>query len=455
MKIRLGSCLGFASTRVKSVVAGSAMFLAFVAVLSPAAAFAQTLNSSTTTISSSVNPSSLAQPIVFSASVTGLGNNSVPTGTVTFIDSGTAIGMRMLDSTGVTSFATASLSEGLHFITATYSGDSNYAASSTSTAITQLVKAPLAVAAIAVASSMSPAPDGQWLILTATLTGPGGAPNPTGKVNFLDGTVSLGSASLNGSDVATLSIRTLAPGPHLITIQYGGNTFYSSSTSGVLTQIINNPSAPDTNGYIYFVHGADGRDLSPNYNPALPLDVSLDGTCVIKNWSFADVRGPYVFPAGVYYVQVTLANALSPCNGTVIYTVFMPVLQGQSSFAAAAISPSHSFTGYLFTPDISPIDPNVSPYISHRGLLANASTEDITVNFTLPPYLEPTIFVFAPVGGAGDLPVIPYSGVLVVGGLGLTFQGAYDPEDVVIYIAVGSIDSGSFQLITVPIHDVS
>ena len=48
-----------------------------------------------------------------------------PTGTVTFMDGGTELGTGTLSSKKAT-FATASLAEGTHSLTAVYSGDSNF-----------------------------------------------------------------------------------------------------------------------------------------------------------------------------------------------------------------------------------------------------------------------------------------------------------------------------------------
>ena len=90
----------------------------------------------TTALSSSQNPSSVGQPVRFTATVTGL----APIGTVTFFDGGTQFGTATL-AAGTASLTTASLSTGSHAITARYSGDTNNAAS-TSSALLQTVNVP-------------------------------------------------------------------------------------------------------------------------------------------------------------------------------------------------------------------------------------------------------------------------------------------------------------------------
>jgi Bacterial Ig-like domain (group 3)/Galactose oxidase, central domain len=67
---------------------------------------------------------------------------------------------------------------------------------------------------------------------TATVTSSGTV--STGNVTFLDGTTSLGTATLNGSGIATLSVSTLAAGSHSLTASYVGdaNHFPASECTG-------------------------------------------------------------------------------------------------------------------------------------------------------------------------------------------------------------------------------
>jgi sugar lactone lactonase YvrE len=70
---------------------------------------------------------------------------------------------------------------------------------------------------------------GQTLTLTATVTQASGG-TPAGTVTFNNGTVSLGSATLNGSGVATLTF-TPAVGNYSVTASYGGSSTDSPSRS--------------------------------------------------------------------------------------------------------------------------------------------------------------------------------------------------------------------------------
>src|SRR5258708_19006254 len=80
----------------------------------------------TTTVTSSQNPSTLGQPVTFTATVSAVAPGSgTPTGTVTFLDGGSPIGTGTL-SGGVATFTTSALAQGNHTITTSYGGDGNF-----------------------------------------------------------------------------------------------------------------------------------------------------------------------------------------------------------------------------------------------------------------------------------------------------------------------------------------
>ena len=188
---------------------------------------------SATALTSSLNPSVKGQAVGFTATVTST-TGGTPTGIVTFFDGTTSLGAGTLNASGVATFTTPTLAAASHAITAQYGGDTNYA-SSTSSALTQVVDALPSTTALT--SSLDPSVIGQGVTFTATITIPSGG-TPTGIVAFLDGTTSLGTGTLNTSGVATFTTSTLAAASHAITAQYGGDTNYASSASSALTQVV-------------------------------------------------------------------------------------------------------------------------------------------------------------------------------------------------------------------------
>ncbi len=188
------------------------------------------VNSTTTTLVSSQNPSTFGQSVTFIATVT---DGATPTGTVTFKDGATTLGTGTLNGSGQATFATSSLSVGSHTITAEYGGDGTHGAS-TSAPLTQVVN--VSGTTVTLASSQNPSTFGQSVTFTATVTDSG---TPTGTVTFKDGATTLGTGTLNGSGQASFATSSLSVGSHTITAEYGGDGTHGASTSAPLTQVVN------------------------------------------------------------------------------------------------------------------------------------------------------------------------------------------------------------------------
>ena len=189
---------------------------------------------STTTLKSSANATVFGQPITLTATVAPGSGSGTPTGSVTFMDGASTLGTGTL-SGGAASVSTSSLGPGTHTITAVYNGDVNYAGS-TSSAVSQIVSQ--AVTTTSVASTAATAVFGQSVTLTATIavTAPG-AGTPTGSVSFNDGTTVLNTVPLSGN-TASYTTTSLAVASHTITAVYGGDTDFTASTSGPLTEAV-------------------------------------------------------------------------------------------------------------------------------------------------------------------------------------------------------------------------
>lgn len=93
---------------------------------------------STSSVTSSAATVLVGQQVTFTGTVSG--TSGTPTGTVTFLDGSTTLGTGTLSS-GSATLQTSSLAAGVHAITISYGGDSNFNAS-TSTAFSQTVDNP-------------------------------------------------------------------------------------------------------------------------------------------------------------------------------------------------------------------------------------------------------------------------------------------------------------------------
>ncbi|HTD23350.1 MAG TPA: Ig-like domain repeat protein, partial [Terriglobales bacterium] len=119
--------------------------------------------SPTVTVTSSNNPSVFGQPVTLTATL----SPASATGTVQFLDGVTNLGSPVTVSGGTAAMIVSSLSVGAHSITAVYSGDSNFAGS-TSPALSQNVNQ--ASSATATTSNNNPSAFGQAVTFTATVS---------------------------------------------------------------------------------------------------------------------------------------------------------------------------------------------------------------------------------------------------------------------------------------------
>ncbi len=184
----------------------------------------------TTTLASSLNPSTYGQAVTFTATVTSAG--PTPTGTVTFKNGTTSLGSGSLSS-GVAKLKTSTLPAGTLSITATYPGDTANAGS-TSKVLKQVVHK--ATSTSSVTSSVNPSTVGQKVAFTATVTST--TTTPTGTVKFMDGAKLLGTGTLAKGKTA-FSTSSLSKGSHNITAVYEGTVNITGSTSPILVQVVN------------------------------------------------------------------------------------------------------------------------------------------------------------------------------------------------------------------------
>ena len=109
-----------------TVVASFAGTSDYSAVQSAPVTFSISPTPATVLLTSSSGSAVYGQPISLVAKVDG---RVMPTGTVTFLDDGTAVGTVALDGSGSATLTTSTLPAGSHLITATYSGNTDFSSS--------------------------------------------------------------------------------------------------------------------------------------------------------------------------------------------------------------------------------------------------------------------------------------------------------------------------------------
>ena len=207
----------------------------------------------TTSLQSSVEPSTVGEQVTYTATVSPTPDG----GTVSFTDGGSTISgcgsAGVNTSTGVATCASTYSAVGSHTIQASYSGETDFGGSQSSSQV-QVVDA--ANTATVLQSSANPSLVAQQVTYTASVS-----PVPDGgTVSFTDGgsTISgCGSVTVNiSSGEATCQATYGATGSRTIQATYAGDTNFGGSQTGPFEQVV------DTSG--------TSTSLQSSANPSLP-----------------------------------------------------------------------------------------------------------------------------------------------------------------------------------------
>jgi hypothetical protein len=290
---------------------------------------------------------------------------AAPTGTINFIaDGSNQLGTASVTGTAGTaaSLATASatftakgMAGGTHSFTATYSGDGNYAASSSASPVSVVILDASTTVSLSPASATIK--QNQTLQLATTLSTYGSLPAPTGTVKF----TAIDNANLmspwtsppiqisNGAANTAIPANTLPIGTYTLVAYYSGDNFYGSGSS------YTNPNLTVT---------ASGS-ITPTLTLTMP-NAPVNGGVPIT----LAVSGPSGDPVPTGTVMYSLNNgSWTLVNGSVSLTAYYPwqpgpnnitvTYMGDSSYASA--SAKGSFTEMsLANISVSPLNPSVS-----------------------------------------------------------------------------------------------
>ena len=239
--------------------------------------------STTTALTSSLNPSVVSQAVTFTATVTSPAGAPPNGELITFKNGSAVLGTAAL-SGGIASLTTSSLAAGVYTITATYGGDANFTAS-TSPGLRQVVNsASKSATSTTLSSSLNPSTYGQSVTWKATVTTSGPVP-PTGSVTFSWSTYTIGSATLNSSGIAILTKSNLNVYTYPLVAVYKGDSSNLGSTSAILNQVVKQATSAAT--------------VTSSPNP------SIQGQAVTFT---AKITSPTVVPTGP--VTFTLGNTV-------------------------------------------------------------------------------------------------------------------------------------------------
>jgi hypothetical protein len=192
------------------------------------------LTTTATALTSSLNPSPFGQAVTFTATVTAQAgfDKGTPTGTVNFFDGPTSIGTPTLNSSGVATLMISTLTVATHSITATYSGDTNFA-TSTSPVVLQVVQNLPGATSTALTLSSGTVAVGTSVTLSAKVSATSGTPPDGETVTFKDATTNsiLGTGLLSKGTATATTSKTLAAAAYSVVASYPGDANFLASTS--------------------------------------------------------------------------------------------------------------------------------------------------------------------------------------------------------------------------------
>jgi parallel beta-helix repeat protein/putative cofactor-binding repeat protein len=296
-----------------------------------------------TTLTVTPDPADAFAPIQLSSTVSS--QFGKPTGSVVFTAGATTLATAPLNGSGNASVTIATLGAGTYNIVATYSADTNFAASSSPIVIEKVIGAD---SAVTLTASPNPTTYGQTVTFKAQARPAQGNSVPTGSMVFSDGATALGSVSLDSTGAASLNIATLGVGVHTITASYSGSGNF-------------NPSSATTNETI----------------TAFPTTLTLTAS-----------PNPAALGQSVTIVATSAASSHAP-SGTVTFSDHSgtlgsaPLVAGIASLTTATLPVgSHQIIATLNP--TGPYAPSVSTAISELVTAYDFSLTDSSTSVTIP-----------------------------------------------------------------------
>lgn len=192
-----------------------------------------------TTPSSTVN-TTYGAFLELQVGVAGASGQGSPTGTLKFTDtfngSTSPILSSSLNSKGTAAALDTQLALGTHMLNVAYSGDASFNPSIGGPVTVNIAKGPTQTILLAPNGALP-----NTSVEVEAIVFPNGAIDPTGTVQFMDGSNKLGTPVTVTNLVANFTTSQLAAGANVISAVYSGDPNFLTSTSGALTVVVGNP----------------------------------------------------------------------------------------------------------------------------------------------------------------------------------------------------------------------
>jgi hypothetical protein len=289
----------------------------------------QVVQKTSVTLASSENPSLLQDNVIISITVGNGSASTPPAGSVTLTDGGNTLATLQLSATGTAAYTMQAPAVGTHVLVANYTGD-NQNSPASSQPLNQIVTLrPSSVTFDPSATSLS---SGQQVTLISVVKGNGDAA-ATGKVTWVAGSTTLGSAPVDASGLATVTV-TPPQGVFATVAEYSGDSLYGASVSSPTTITVGPTVEFTINLTPSSLSMASGSHASMNIN-------------IISAPTFTDTLaiGCAGLPA---YATCTFSTNQVPLAGGVPQSLSVEVDTGDplGSGATASLKPAGSSTAY-------------------------------------------------------------------------------------------------------------
>jgi len=224
---------------------------------------------------------------------------------------------------GSVTFSYSSFQAGSHTVTVQYAGDTNFIGSTSNAVV--LTAAKQTPGLTLTDSPAGTSVYGVSVTLTAQVSNQGSGGTPTGSVQFYDGATLLGTAALNGSGAASITLTgatSLAVGSHSLTMQYSGDSQFNSGTSTVVTHVVTKASSSSVvattvtsslNPSVYgdsvtlSIHVSSSVGVQPTGTVSVMDGTTSLGTPALDGSGNASITIP-AFTAGVHSIVVTYSG---------------------------------------------------------------------------------------------------------------------------------------------------
>jgi len=265
---------------------------------------------------------------------------------------------------------------------------------------------------ITVSATPNPAILGQPVTLTATV-GQTASSVPTGSINFLNGSVSLGQASLNSEGTATLVLSSLSAGSYAVVGSYSGDSHYPAGESSVVslqvlsataTTLVASPN-PVTAGQALDLTATVSGTTSPTGTVSFMNGSTVLGTATLNSSGVATLSttslavgtyslaaqytGTASFPASTSAAaSVTVNAATAPIVPSFSMTVSgstpSSVLPGETAVYSLVVTPTVGTTLPAITFAASGLPAGATATFSPQEIAAGGGTTNVTMSIQTP-----------------------------------------------------------------------